>query len=80
MARILIVDDEQENRDALRRALGDNNPSWNIRVAANESDGCQVLQEQIGKGEPIDVVSLLSHIFSSTAPSAGSGHPVAREA
>ena len=56
MASILIVDDEQENRDALKRALGDENPSWIIRVAAGELDGCRMLQEQIEKGKPIDVV------------------------
>ena len=31
-------------------------------------------------GLRVETKSLLSHIFSSTAASAGSGHPVAREA
>ena len=56
MANILIVDDEQENRDALKRALGDNNPNWRIQVAAGESDASRILREQIKKGEPVDVV------------------------
>ena len=56
MSRILIVDDERENRDALKRALGDDNPEWIIYLAAGDSDGCGVLRDQIKKGEPIDVV------------------------
>ena len=30
MPRILIVDDEIENLNALKRALGDENPTWEI--------------------------------------------------
>src|SRR5947199_4606118 len=56
MARILIVDDERENQEALKLALGDENPTWVIFTAANDEDGCKILKEQVGKGEPIDVV------------------------
>jgi len=56
MARILIVDDEQENREALHRALGDENPDWMIYDAPNESAGRLIIQEQLAKKEPVDVV------------------------
>ncbi len=56
MARILIVDDEVENREALKRALGDENGDWFIQVAENETDGLTLLRNQQQKGEPIDVV------------------------
>jgi class 3 adenylate cyclase len=56
MARILVVDDEPENRDALKLALGDENPDWEIFTASSESEGCVLLKQQIDKREPIDVV------------------------
>ena len=56
MARVLIVDDEKENRDALKRALGDENPDWQIHVARSDTDGLSKLRDQLQKGEPIDVV------------------------
>jgi class 3 adenylate cyclase len=56
VARILIVDDERENREALKRALGDENPLWQIFTARNESEGKVVLQVQLSRREPIDVV------------------------
>jgi adenylate cyclase len=56
MARILIVDDERENRDALKLALGDQNPGWEIFTAANDAEGCELLKGQLEKREPIDVV------------------------
>ena len=36
MARILVVDDEIENLNSLKRALGDLNPNWEIMTAVNE--------------------------------------------
>jgi class 3 adenylate cyclase len=56
MARILIVDDEKENREALRRALGDVNPDWQIFTAENDVEGKRVLEAQLARKEPIDVV------------------------
>ena len=56
MARILIVDDERENQEALKLALGDENPTWEIFTAAGDEEGGKILQEQVNKGEPIDVV------------------------
>ncbi len=56
MARVLIVDDEKENRDALKRALGDENPDWKIYVARSDTEGLTKLRDQLEKGEPIDVV------------------------
>jgi len=56
MPRILIVDDEQENLDALRRALGDENPDWIILQASNEVEGKLVIEQQLSKKEPVDVV------------------------
>lgn len=54
--RILIVDDEAENRDALKRALGDLNGDWQIFCSANENEGLSLLRDQQQKKEPIDVV------------------------
>jgi adenylate cyclase len=56
MARILIIDDEKQNRDNLQLALGDANPEWIIITAADEAEGKQTIQLQLEKGEPIDVV------------------------
>lgn len=56
MARILIVDDEQENRDALKRALGDENPDWDILTAEDETDGRTVIEAQLALRAPVDVV------------------------
>jgi len=56
MARVLIVDDEKVNRDALKRALGDENPDWEIDVAPSDAEGLSKLRKQLQKGEPIDVV------------------------
>ena len=56
MPRILIVDDEVENLNALKRALGDENPTWEIFTAKNEREGKKVLEEQQTVRLPIDVV------------------------
>ena len=56
MPRILIIDDERENLDSLKRALGDENPGWQILTAQSEAEGEKTLADQLGKKEPIDVV------------------------
>ena len=56
MDRILIVDDEVENLTALKRALGDENPTWEILTAKSEGEGSQILQKQQAEKCPIDVV------------------------
>lgn len=56
MSRILIVDDEQENRSALKRALSDENPSWEIFTAEEDHSASDVIRLQLLKHEPIDVV------------------------
>jgi class 3 adenylate cyclase len=56
MAKILIVDDEKENREALKLALGDENLDWEIFTVESETEGKKVIQEQLAKKEPIDVV------------------------
>ena len=56
MPRILIVDDEKENREALNRALKDENPDWDIFVAANETEGEAILHKQLATNSPIDIV------------------------
>lgn len=56
MARILIVDDEIENLNSLKRALGDENPGWEIQTARNEKEGKRILERQLKKKEPIEVV------------------------
>lgn len=54
--RILIVDDERENRDALVRALGDENPNWVIQCSASEDEGRATLAAQLENGDPVDVI------------------------
>lgn len=56
MARILIVDDEKENREALKLSLSDTNPDWEIHIAKDEAEGKRTIHEQLEKREPIDVV------------------------
>ena len=56
MARILIVDDEIENLNSLKRALGDLNPNWEILTARNEKEGKSILAQHLDEKEPIDVV------------------------
>jgi adenylate cyclase len=56
MPRILIVDDEAENREALKLALGDANPTWDILTAANGPEGRDLVKTQIERREPIDLV------------------------
>ncbi len=56
MPRILIVDDEVENLNALKRALGDENPTWEIFTAKSEEEGKKVLAKQHREEVPIDVV------------------------
>ena len=56
MPRILIVDDEQQNRDALRLALSDANPDWTILTAESDTEGKAILQEGMTNRTPIDVV------------------------
>ncbi len=56
MAIILIVDDERENLDALKRAIGDENPDWVILTAKNEAEAEDVLKNQLSKKQAVDVV------------------------
>jgi class 3 adenylate cyclase len=56
MARILIVDDQPENREALRLVIGDENPDWQVLVAADDAEAIAVLERQKAQREPIDVV------------------------
>jgi adenylate cyclase len=66
-ACVLIVDDEKENREAMRRALGDENPEWTILEAANDVEGKKIIADQILKKEPVDV--LLTDLVMSTEQS-----------
>ncbi|MEK7409612.1 MAG: adenylate/guanylate cyclase domain-containing response regulator [Acidobacteriota bacterium] len=50
------MDDEQENREALQRALGDENPDWVLFTASGEAEARIILEGQLAKREPIDVV------------------------
>ncbi|MEW6378224.1 MAG: adenylate/guanylate cyclase domain-containing protein [bacterium] len=56
MARVLIVDDEIENLNSLKRALGDMNPDWDILTAMNETEGKSILERQLIEKQPVDVV------------------------
>lgn len=55
-SRILLIDDEIENLAALKRALGDENPNWEIFTGTSEKDGLSILRNHYEKNEPIDVV------------------------
>lgn len=56
MTRILIVDDEKENRDALHLFLGDENPEWELLTASGAEQAMGILQSQIGVNLPVDVL------------------------
>jgi len=56
MSRVLIIDDEIENLNSLKRALGDENPDWEILTAMNESEGEKVLKKHLNEKKPVDVV------------------------
>jgi class 3 adenylate cyclase len=56
MARILIVDDEPGNREALQSHLQDENPEWQIFTAKNDTDGLTLIKSRLKSNEPIDVV------------------------
>lgn len=56
MPRILIVDDEADNRKALKLALGDENPDWELLEAENDADARVILEKEISRRQPIDVV------------------------
>lgn len=55
-ARILIVDDEADNLAALSLSLKDSNPGWEILTAPSEIEGGKIIEQQIAKNEPVDVV------------------------
>lgn len=56
MPRILIADDERENRDALVRALQDENPGWEIFAVDGFANARRVLEDNFEARAPIDVV------------------------
>lgn len=75
MPRILVIDDESANRDALRLALSDADPSWKIITANSATEGTQVVVDGAEKGEPIDIV-----LTDLVMDSEQSGMDVLREA
>lgn len=56
MNRVLIVDDEKENRENLKIALADENPDWMIFTVGGEQEGAALIKTQLEQHEPIDVV------------------------
>lgn len=56
MSIVLIVDDEKPNRDALNRALGDENPAWTILQAATAAEAVRVVLDQIAQKCPVDLM------------------------
>lgn len=56
MPQVLIVDDEKENREALKRALGDANPDWRIFTAGGDAEGKAIIEEQLSNGDAVDLV------------------------
>jgi adenylate cyclase len=45
MAIVLIVDDEPQNLNAMKRELADRNPAWTILTAGSETDAAALLNE-----------------------------------
>jgi adenylate cyclase len=56
MTRILIVDDEPENREALKLYLGDENADWEILTSSGAGHAISLLKEHIDRNRPIDVI------------------------
>lgn len=56
MPIILIIDNEIENLNAMKRALGDENPDWLILTANGEVAGEAILEDHLKERTPIDVV------------------------
>lgn len=55
MPKILIVDDEKENREALGRALGDEGSDWNVVSVESEAAAEDLLRKSLAEGAPFDV-------------------------
>ncbi|MBN1591918.1 MAG: response regulator [Candidatus Coatesbacteria bacterium] len=53
---VLLIDDEKENLDSLKRALGDENPAWEILTAQSEKEAEETLKRQISEKKPVEVV------------------------
>src|SRR5207302_6110093 len=56
MPRILIVDDDKDNRDSMKLTLGDAHPEWEISVAENEIEGRAKIEAGLAAEKAIDVV------------------------
>ncbi len=56
MTRVLVIDNDFENLNALRRALGDENPDWAILSANSEAEGEAILRNCLKEERPIEVV------------------------
>jgi adenylate cyclase len=54
--KLLIVDDEAENREAMRLALSDANPDWEILLASGRLEGIAAVEAGVATGKPVDVV------------------------
>src|SRR5437016_4810586 len=54
--RILIVEDEEDNLESLKGVLQDENPDWEILTARDPDTGKKILEDEMAKKEPIDVV------------------------
>jgi adenylate cyclase len=56
LPKVLIIDDERENRDALKRALRDENPQWEIACASSESEARNTLKTEFHKNLGFDLI------------------------
>lgn len=54
--RVLIVDDEKENRSSLERAMRDDNPNWEVFTADGAKTAIDLVRVQADRKQPIDVV------------------------
>lgn len=56
MPRILIAEDDDHNREAMKLVIGAADKTWKIMTAHDEAEAKAVVKQQIKKGDPVDVV------------------------
>ncbi len=56
MGKVIIVDDEKENREMLTVALQDENPDWRILKCSSERSCLKTLKKELEGGDPVDLV------------------------
>ena len=54
MARVLVMDDDENVRDILRRMLG--RKGYEVLLAGNGDEGIRIFHQQLAGGQPVDLV------------------------